>query len=55
MKGTYLCRFYVKHRLVEEELFAASPFDATRIIEARYGKVQWSGPPNLARNCIRRT
>lgn len=54
MSGTYLCRFYIQHRLVEEEVYASSPFQAKRIIDARYGdEIRWSGPPNLAANSSR--
>ena len=57
MTGDYLCRFYIKGRLTEEVIYASSPFQATRIIEAKYSgsNFRWSGPPNLAKNCIRWT
>jgi len=54
MRGMYLCRFYIKSRLTEEEVYASSPFQAERIINAKYGDtIKWSGPPNLAQNSHR--
>ena len=53
----YLCRYYLNNRLQEEIVMARSPFDAERMIEAKYSggsyKFRWSGPPNLAKNSIR--
>jgi hypothetical protein len=51
----YLCRYRIKGRLVEEDVTASSPFQAQRIVEAKFAgsDFKWATLPNPSQNCIR--